>query len=128
MRRDSGTGTDPSLYGKVDGYIQVRIVGDNYNIRSSGNGEPSSTGRGTLVQALVVNGGRAWAPTDGASADPAVLLTAVRRLGNVKFAGKSGSGARALDTYNFRYNIARDASLKPHPGGGVRSSVSKIFQ
>jgi hypothetical protein len=101
------------LYSKVEGRIQVRIVGDNYYTRS-GNGEPWDTGRGTLVQALVLNGGRAWAPTDGASADPAVLLAAVRRLGSVKFAGKSGSGARALDTYNFRYHIAGDASVKPH--------------
>jgi len=114
MRQESGTGTDPSLYGKVDGRIQVRIVGGNYYTRFSGNGEPWFTGRGTLVQALVLNGGRAWAPTDGASADPAVLLAAVRRLGSVKFAGKSGSGARALDTYTFRYNIAGDASVKPH--------------
>jgi hypothetical protein len=112
--RQSGTGTDPSLYGKVDGSIQVRIVGGNYYIRSSGNGQPWFTGRGTLVQALVLNGGRAWVPTDGASADPAVLLAAVRRLGPVRFAGKSGSGARALDTYNFRYNIAGDGSVEPH--------------
>src|SRR5258708_4675267 len=62
---------------------------------------------------------RAWAPTDVASADPAVLLAAVRRLGTVKFAGKTGSGARALDTYNFRYNIAGDASLKPHRPTGT---------
>ena len=114
MRRQSGTGTDPSLYGKVDGRIQVRIVGANYYTRFSGNGEPWFTGRGTLVQALVLNGGRAWAPTDRASADPAVLLAAVRRLGSVTSAGKSGSGAQALDTYTFRYNIAGDASLKPH--------------
>jgi hypothetical protein len=105
-------GTDPSLHGKVETRIQVRIVGDNY-YTGWGNGT-RFTGRGTLVQALVLNGGRAWAPTDGASADPAVLLAAVRRLGSVKFAGKSGSGARALDTYNFRYNIAGDASVKPH--------------
>ena len=98
---------------KLDGRIQVRIVGDNY-YTGWVNGKPRFTGRGSLVQALVLNGGRAWAPTDGASADPAVLLAAVRRLGSVKFAGKSGSGARALDTYNFRYNIAGDASVKPH--------------
>src|SRR5260221_13502070 len=115
-RTRSGAGVDiipqdPSLHGRV-GRIQVRIVGDNYYTRW-GNGE-RFTGRGTLVQALVLNGGRAWAPTDGASADPAVLLAAVRGLGSVKFAGKSGSGARALDTYNFRYNIAGDASVKPH--------------
>jgi hypothetical protein len=113
LRRQSGTGTGPNLYSKVEGRIQVRIVGDNYYTRWA-NGESWDTGRGTLVQALVLNGGRAWAPTDGASADPAVLLAAVRRLGSVKFAGKSGSGARALDTYNFRYNIAGDASVKPH--------------
>jgi hypothetical protein len=111
--RRPGTGTGPSLHGKVDGRIQVRIVGDNYYTRWA-NGESWDTGRGALVQALVLNGGRAWAPTDGASADPAVLLAAVRRLGSVKFAGKTGSGARALDTYNFRYNIAGDASVKPH--------------
>jgi len=111
--RRPGTGTDPSLHGKVDGRIQVRIVGDNYYTRWA-NGESWDTGRGALVQALVLNGGRAWAPTDGASADPAVLLAAVRRLGSVKCAGKSGSGGRALDTYNFRYNIAGDASVKPH--------------
>jgi hypothetical protein len=114
MRQQSGTLTDPGLYGKVDGYMQVRMFGDSYYIRYSGNGEAWYTSRGTLVQALVLNGGRAWAPTDGASADPAVLLAAVRRLGSVKFAGKSGNGARALDTYTFRYNIAGDASVKPH--------------
>lgn len=119
MRRESGTGTDPSLYGKVDGYIQVRIVGDSYYTRFSGNGEPWYMGRGTLVQALVLNGGRAWAPTDGASADPAVLLATVRRLGSVKFVGTSGRGVRALDTYTFRYDIAGDASVKPHRLSGT---------
>jgi hypothetical protein len=114
IRRPSGTGTDPSLYGKADGYIQVRIVGGNYYTRASGNGEPWYTGQGTLVQALVLNGGRAWAPTDGASADPAVLLAAARHLGSVTFAGQSGTGARALDAYTFSYNIAGDASVKPH--------------
>jgi hypothetical protein len=124
-RTGSGTGvdilrlsgrslTDPKSYGKVDGYFQVRIIGDHYYTRFSGNGEPWRTGHGTLVQALILNGGRAWAPTDGASADPAVLLAAVRRLGSVNFVGKSGSGARALDTYNFRYHIAGDGSVKPH--------------
>jgi hypothetical protein len=113
-RQQSGTGTDPSLYGKVDGSMQVRIIGGNYYTRFSGNGEPWYTARGTLVQALVLNGGRAWAPTDGASADPAVLLAAVRRLGRVTFVGKSGSGVRALDTYTFGYNIAGDASVRPH--------------
>lgn len=106
--------TDPKSYGKVDGYIQVRIIGNRYYTRFSGNGEPWRTGQGTLVQALVLNGGRAWAPTDGASADPAVLLTAVRRMGSVNFVGKSGSGGRALDIYRFRYHIAGDTSVKPH--------------
>ena len=114
MRQESGTGTDPSLYGKVDGRIQVRIVGANYYTRFSGNGEPWFTGRGTMVQALVLNGGRAWAPTDGASADPAVLLAAVRHLGSITLVGKSGSGAQALDTYKFSYDIAGDSSVKPH--------------
>ena len=114
MRQQSGTLADPGSYGKVDGYMQVRIIGGHYYIRFSGNGQPWATGRGTLVQALVLNGGRAWAPTDGASADPAVLLAALHRLGTVKFAGKSGDGARALDTYDFRYDIAGDGSVKPH--------------
>ena len=119
MRQQSGTLTDPSLYGKVDGYMQVRMFGDSYYIRYSGNGEAWYTSRGTLVQALVLNGGRAWAPTDGASADPAVLLATVRRLGTVKFGGTTGSGAQALDTYSFRYNIAGDASVRPHRLSGT---------
>jgi hypothetical protein len=114
MREQSGTLADPGSYGKIDGYIQVRIIGDRYYTRFSGDGEPWRTGRGTLVQALVLNGGRAWAPTDGASADPAVLLAALRRLGSVRFAGKSGVGALALNTYHFTYDIAGDASVRPH--------------
>lgn len=52
--------------------------------------------------------------TKGASADPAVLLAALRRLGSVKLAGKSGTGAQALDTYDFKYDIAGAGSVKPH--------------
>jgi hypothetical protein len=114
MREQSGTLADPSSYGKVDGLVDVRIIGDRYYTRFPGTGEPWRTGRGTLVQALVLNGGRAWAPTDGASADPAVLLAALRRLGSVRFVDESGFGARALDTYDFKYDIAGDASVMPH--------------
>lgn len=113
MRQQSGTLADRSSYGKADGYIYVRIIGDNYYTRFSGSGARWQKGRGTLIQALVLNGASAWAPTDGASADPAVLLAALRRLGTVKFAGKNGSGARALDTYDFKYDPAGDASVKP---------------
>jgi hypothetical protein len=113
-RQQSGTLADPSSYGKADGFTEVRLIGDKYYYRSSGSGEPWITGQGTLVQALVLNGGRAWAPTEGASADPAVLLAVARQLGSVTFAGKSGRGARALDTYRFSYGIAGDGSVKPH--------------
>jgi hypothetical protein len=113
-RLQSGTLDNPGSYGKSAGYIQVRIVGGNYYTQFSGSGEPWYPGQGTLVQALILNGGRAWAPTDGAPAGPAVLLAAVRRPGSATFAGKSGSGARALDTYSFRYDIAGDGSVKPH--------------
>jgi len=114
MREQSGTLADPSSYGKVDGHILVRIIGDRYYTRFSGKAQPWRIGRGTLVQALVLNGGRAWAPTDGASANPAALLAALHQIGSVRLAGKSGAGARALDTYDFRYEIAGDASVKPH--------------
>jgi hypothetical protein len=114
VRQQSGTLANPSSYGKPDGAIQVRIIGGRYYTRFSGSGQPWRMGRGTLVQALVLNGGRAWSPTTGASADPAVLLAALRRLGTVTFAGKKGSGAGALDTYDFTYSIAGDASVKPH--------------
>lgn len=114
MRQQSGTLADPSSYGKPDGHIQVRLIGGHYYTRFSGNGQLWSTGRGTLVQALVLNGGSAWSPTNGASADPAVLLAALRRLGSVKLAGMSGTGAQALDTYDFSYHIAEDGSVKPH--------------
>jgi hypothetical protein len=114
IRLQSGTLGNPSSYGKAAAYAQVRIVGGNYYVRFSGGGEPWRTGQGTLVQALVLNGGRAWAPTDGASADPAVLLSAAHHLGNVTLAGKSGSGAHALETYTFSYDIAGDGSVKPH--------------
>ncbi len=113
-RQQSGTLDNPDSYGKADGSMQVRFIGDNYYTQFSGTGEPWYAGRGTLVQALVLNGGRAWAPTDGASADPAVLLAAVRHLGSITLVGKSGSGAQALDTYNFSYDIAGDSSVKPH--------------
>jgi len=113
-REQSGTLADPSSYGKADGFTEVRLIGDKYYYRFSGSGETWFTGRGTLVQALVLNGGRAWAPTDGASADPAVLLAVARRLGTVTFVGKSGSGDKALDTYTFSYGIAGDGSVKPH--------------
>ena len=112
MRQQSGTLAGPSSYGKADGYIYVRIIGDNYYTRSSSGSEPWQKGRGTLIQALVLNGGSAWAPTDGASADPAVLLAALRRPGSVTFAARNG--ARALDTYDFKYDPAGDASVKPH--------------
>lgn len=113
-RQQSGTLADPSSYGKADGFTEVRLIGDKYYYRVSGSGEPWIAGQGTLVQALVLNGGRAWAPTDGASADPAVLLAVARQLGSVTFAGQSGSGATALDTYKFSYGIAGDGSVKPH--------------
>lgn len=113
-RLQSGTLSNPSSYGKADGYIRVRIIGENYYTQFSGSGEPWRTSRGTLVQALVLNGGRAWAPTDGASADPAVMLAAARHLGSVTFVGKSGSGAQAVDAYTFSYDIAGDGSVKPH--------------
>lgn len=114
VREQSGTLADPSSYGKIDGHIQVRIIGDRYYTRFSGNGQPWRTGRGTLVQALVLNGGRAWAPTEGASANPEALLAALHRLGSVRLVGKSGAGALAVDTYHFTYEIAGDASVKPH--------------
>jgi hypothetical protein len=47
IRLQSGTLDNPSSYGKSDGYIQVRIVGDNYYVRFPGNGRPWFTGRGT---------------------------------------------------------------------------------
>ncbi len=114
MREQSGTLADPSSYGKIDGRMQVRIIGGRYYTRFAGNGQPWRTGRGSLVQALVLNGGRAWAPTDGASANPAVLLAALHHLGSVRLAGRSGAGAQALDTYDFAYKIAGDASVQPH--------------
>ncbi len=114
IRLPSGTLDNPSSYGQADGSFQVRIVGDMYYTRSSENGGPWRARPGTLIQALVLNGGRAWAPTDGASADPAVLLVAVRDLGSVSFAGKSASGALALDRYNFSYNIPGDGSVNAH--------------
>ena len=114
VRLQSGTLAPRSSYGTVEGYIQVRIVGDRYYTSSAGNDQHWRSGRGTLVQALVLNGGRAWAPTSGASADPSVLLAALRRLGSVKFVGQTGTGANALDTYDFRYHIAGDGSVKAH--------------
>lgn len=114
IREQSGTLADPGSYGQVDGYMDVRIVGGRFYTRFSGSGQPWRTAQGTLIQALVLNGGRAWAPTDGASADPAVLLAALRRLGTVTFAGQSGTGAAALDTYDFKYDIPGDGSVRPH--------------
>src|SRR5260221_12717003 len=71
LRRQSGS--------KVDGRIQVRIVGDNYYTRS-GNGKPWFTGRGgTLVQALVLNGGVAWARPIAAPDGHAVLRSPLSR-------------------------------------------------
>jgi hypothetical protein len=93
--------------------MRVRIVGDNYYVQP-GDGQRWYSGRGSLVQALVLNGGRPWSPTEGASADPAILLAVVRHLGTVTFAGSSGSGASELDTYDYRYNIAGDDSVKAH--------------
>jgi hypothetical protein len=113
-RQQSGTLADPSSYGKADGYTEVRLIGNNYYDRSSGGDEQWITGQGTIVQALVLDGGRAWGPTDGASADPAVLLAVARQLGSVTFVGKSGSGAKALDIYEFSYRIAGDGSVKSH--------------
>jgi hypothetical protein len=114
MRLQSGTLAAPSSYGEAVGYMQVRIIGSRYYTRSSGDDQHWRSGHGTLVQALVLNGGRAWAPTTGASADPSVLLTALRRMGSVTFAGQTGTGAKALDTYDFRYRIAGDGSVKAH--------------
>jgi hypothetical protein len=119
MRQQSGTLGNPKFYGMVDGHMQVRIIGHHYYTRFSGKHQPWMTGPGTLVQALVLNGGRAWSPTNGASADPAVLLAAVRDLGSVKFAGKSGTGAQAVDTYDFKYHIAGDGSVKSHELNGT---------
>ena len=113
IRLQSGTLASPSTYGKAVGSMQVRIVGHKYYVQP-GNGQRWYSGRGSLLQALVLNGGRAWAPTEGASADPAILLAVVRQLGTVTFVGSSGSGASELDTYDFSYDITGDSSVKPH--------------
>lgn len=52
MRQQSGTLADPSSHGKADGSIQVRIIGDHYYTRFSGNGEPWYTGRSTALSAI----------------------------------------------------------------------------
>jgi hypothetical protein len=76
-------------------------------------------GQGSLADALDLNGGRDWAPTSGGSADPAVLLATVRHLGQVRLTGRSGSGAQALDTCQFSYQIAGDDSVQPHQLSGT---------
>jgi hypothetical protein len=123
-RNESGTLADPATYGQPGGYDQVRVIGNRYYTRFSltASFRPGSSwtaGPGSLAQALDLNGGRDWAPTSGSSADPAVLLATVRRLGQVRLAGRNGSGAQALDTYQFRYQIAGDASVQPHQLAGT---------
>jgi hypothetical protein len=43
----------------------------------------------------------------------------VRRLGQARLTGRTGSGAQALDTYRFHYQIAGDASVQPHRLAGT---------
>jgi hypothetical protein len=124
LRNESGTLADPGTYGKPGGYDQVRVIGNRYYTRYSATasfpaGSSWTAGPGSLAQALDLNGGRSWAPTSGGSADPAVLLATVRRLGQVRLAGRSGSGAQALDTYRFQYQIAGDASVQRHRLAGT---------
>jgi hypothetical protein len=119
LRNQSGTLADPSTYGKPGGYDQVRVIGNRYYTRFSATASFPAGGSwaaapGSLAQALDLNGGRSWAPASGGSADPAVLLATVRRLGQVRLARRSGSGAQALDTYRFQYQIAGDASVQRH--------------
>jgi hypothetical protein len=120
---ESGGIGNPRNFGKPAGHDQVRIIGDRYYTRYSPAtsfrpGITWTTGEGSIAKALDLNGGQDWAPTSGASADPAVLLATVRRLGQVRLTGRSGSGAHALDTYRFRYQIAGNDSVKPHQLAG----------
>lgn len=105
----SGVGVD-----KAGVNTQVRIIDGRYYTRPPG--DTWFTRPGTLVEALVLNGGgrTAWEPEDGAVTDSTALLAALRHLGSVTFAGLRGSGARALDTYAFSYGIAGDNSVMPH--------------
>jgi hypothetical protein len=118
-RYDTGGLGDPRLFGKPGNYEQVRIIGNTYYTRYSVTnsfraGSTWTSGSGSLAIALDLNGGQGWAPTSGGSADPAVLLATVRRLGQVRLAGHSGSGAQALDTYKFRYHLAGNSSVQAH--------------
>lgn len=119
LRYESGGLGDPRNYGKPGGYEQLRLIGNTYYTRYSAGRRLSfagkwASGRGSLAQALNLDGGQGWEPTNGGSADPAVLLATVRRLGQARLTGRSGRGAQALDTYQFRYQISGDASAKPH--------------
>jgi len=119
LRHESGGVGNPRDFGKPGGYEQVRIIGDKYYTRFSSTprfpaGSSWESGRGSIAEALDLNGGQGWAPASGGSADPAVLLATVRRLGQVRLTGRSGTGAMALDTYRFRYDIAGSSSVKPH--------------
>lgn len=98
--------------GQVYLRLAVRLVGDNYYLAMGNHGWVGR--KGALVDALLLNGGRDWGPANGSSADPAVLLAAARHLGSVKFLGKSGAGAQAVDTYSYSYLIPGDGSTLPH--------------
>jgi hypothetical protein len=51
IRLQSGTLDNPDSYGKADGSMRVRIVGDNYYIQFSRTSGRWFASRGTLVQA-----------------------------------------------------------------------------
>lgn len=41
-------------------------------------------------------------------------MAAAQHRGSITFMGRTGIGARALDTYHFSYEIAGDGSVRPH--------------
>jgi hypothetical protein len=70
--------------------------------------------QGTIVDALVLDGGRRWGPWDGRSADSRLLLATLKARGALRLTAGTGTGAAALDHYTFGYTIAGDDSVSAH--------------
>lgn len=92
--------------------LSVRLIGNTFHIGNDRGAWRKQTG--SLVDALVLDGGRRWGPTDGASADPQALFRTLKGLGRIRDAGRTRSGANALDRYTYSYTIPGDDSVAEH--------------
>jgi len=97
------------------GHLDVRIINGEYYLCRGGT-TWVKTGRSMTS---VIPLGPTQEVVAELNADPSVLLTKFRTLGNVTQSGRSGSGADAVDTYTFSYPVTADESRAAHTIAGT---------